>query len=838
MTFRLAKGIKPINYNIFIKTDLKKSKFFGKEIIEMNLTKNVKKIILNNNGPKLKNAKIVTDTETIQAKIKIDEKNELAVLNINKIVKGIVKLFIEFSGTIKDDLLGYYKSKYIKNGKENYLATTQFEAPYARRAFPCFDEPQYKATFELTMEIDKNLKAISNMPIKNEIITKNKKFIEFQKTPKMSSYLLYFGVGDFEFIEDKMNDVLIRVVTTPGKTKYTKFAMEFAKKILQYFQNYSEIPYPLPKLDLIAVPDFAAGAMENWGAITFREIYLLYSEKTSTNVKKFISMIIAHEIWHQWSGDLVTMKWWNDLWLNESFATFMAYKAVDYFYPEWNMWEDFVRGEKERALDEDSLKTTHSIEVKIKNPHEIEEIFDNISYSKGGSILRMLESYLTEEIFRKGVKNYLMENQYNNATSQDLWSSMSKVSHKPIKDVMISWIKQAGHPVIDADLKGEHLFIKQRRLVHDYKDKTKWLIPVSIKTSSGIVNDILDNFQKKIKLNNPKWIKLNHDKSGFYRVHYSDKTFSSIENLVCGKKLPALERWGVQSDFFKLSLNGEKKLRNYIDFIMCYSNEDEYIVLSSIYSHIREIHFVFSDENFWDKMWTMLKKTFSITFKRNLKKLGWNPKKETQKDTLLRELCIKALSFFEDSEVIEKGNKIFQKYLKTGKIHADIRSSVLYLTAINGNDKTYKKIIDLYKKTTNPEEKVIMLSALGQFRDKNLLKKSLEFCLSKDVRTQDMPILYSSIASNIFSRTLLLDWMIKNWKKLKKHENSWKMFLHIIESFITAYVNDTTELKNFFITHKIKYKTTIDKSFEIVNRNIKWKNDNRKDLENYFKNLN
>jgi tricorn protease interacting factor F2/3 len=467
--FRLPNAVKPLNYELFFDIDLTNFSFYGNDKIDLKIENPTRNIILNSSDLNVKNANLIYKNEILTPEIKIDEKYERVYLNFDKkISKSLALLTIEFSGKLRDDLIGLYKSKYIsKNGSEKYMATTHFEAPYARKAFPCFDEPDKKATFELSVKIDKNLQAISNMPIIEEKENGNKKYVRFSKTPPMSTYLIYLGVGEFEFLEDKLDDILLRIVTTPGKKHQGKLALDLAKKFLSFYQEYSGIKYPLPKLDLIAVPDFAAGAMENWGAITFREVLLLFDpNKSSTIIKKIIAEVIAHELWHQWSGNLVTMKWWDDLWLNESFATYMAYKAVDNFFPEWRMLESFIY---EKPLGPDSLKSTHPIKVNVDNPLEIEEIFDEISYEKGGSILQMIESYLGEEIFRKGINRFLSKYKYRNATSEDLWDSLSEVSNKPIKEIMKCWVTQEGYPLVEAMLNGSKLYLKQRRFLYDEK---------------------------------------------------------------------------------------------------------------------------------------------------------------------------------------------------------------------------------------------------------------------------------------------------------------------------------------------------------------------------------
>src|SRR3989344_5388500 len=364
-TNRLPDFIKPSHYNITIEPSQDMNSYKGSVQIKATIEKPTNNIVLNAKSIEIKTATICIGTQCLLPKLKKDDESETIVLENPKPIKGDIEINIEFSGIISEDLAGIYKSTYEHKGKKEYLITTQCEAPYA------------------------------------------KKILKFKTTPKMSTYLLYLGIGNFEFIEDNYKQVELRIITTPGKTKDAKFALQYTKRYLEYFEKYSEIPYPLEKLDLLAIPDFGAGAMENWGAITFRELLLLVNEKTSENIKKRVAEVIAHELWHQWSGNLVTMNWWNDLWLNESFANYMAYKAVDHYNPEWKIWDDYLSEEFASGLFKDTLKTTHSIKVKVNKVQEIEEIFDEISYSKGGSVLRMLDNYMGEESFIKGVSNYL-----------------------------------------------------------------------------------------------------------------------------------------------------------------------------------------------------------------------------------------------------------------------------------------------------------------------------------------------------------------------------------------------------------------------------------------------
>ena len=351
--------ISKINYDLIFEPFFSNFTFNGTEIISFTLSKPIKTLKLNSAELKINKCYIVKNGKTIHTKYNIDEKKEELNITPEKIINGKVKLCIEFTGTLNDRLLGFYRSQYKdKSGKRKYLATTQFEAADARRAFPCWDEPAVKATFDVSLIIDKTLSAISNMPQKTKKKFGAKTLVEFERTPVMSTYLLYLGVGEFEFLETKLRNIKIRVVTTRGKKSKAKLSLELTKKFLAEYEKYFGIKYPLPKLDMLAIPDFAAGAMENWGAITFRETILLYDPKTSsTRTKQYIAEVISHEIAHQWFGNLVTMKWWNDLWLNESFATFMATKIVDRFYPEWDYWDQFLDDAMNTAMSLDALNS-------------------------------------------------------------------------------------------------------------------------------------------------------------------------------------------------------------------------------------------------------------------------------------------------------------------------------------------------------------------------------------------------------------------------------------------------------------------------------------------------
>ncbi|MGI0069594.1 MAG: M1 family metallopeptidase, partial [Nitrosopumilaceae archaeon] len=618
--------------------------------------------------------------KTIRPKVRFDTKNEELILSLPEKISGKAVLLIDFIGTLNDKLVGFYRSKYEYKGKERHLATTQFEAADARRAFPCWDEPEAKATFDVSLLVDNNLTAISNMPVILKKRLGKKTLYRFDRTPSMSTYLLYLGVGDFEFLQGKLGKTLVRIVTTRGKKHQGKMSLEFTKQFLSYFQNYFKIPYPLPKLDMIAIPDFAAGAMENWGAITFRETVLLYDPKTSsTDTLQHIAEVIAHELAHQWFGNLVTMKWWNDLWLNESFATFMATKAVDKIYPEWDFWDQFLISEMTGGLSLDSLKSSHPIDVDVESPAEVRQIFDEISYNKGGSVLMMLENFIGQENFRAGLHNYLKKHEYANATTEDLWKSLGSASRKPVIQMMNTWVRQTGYPIIEATVTDSKIKLSQKRFLLESNGKANagnWIIPLSIRMEDKVVTKLMKN-PVTIPYRS-QWFKVNDGQKGFFRVRYDEKTLDMLGKLIEEKKISNLDRWSIHHDLIALVVSKQFPLKHYLDFVRHYEEEDDYVVLSDIIGFLNHLYVLLSGEEFWNEI-----KEFNQYFMRIIfQKLGWDPVKgEKSTYALLRNSVIGSLGKLGDQEIIDESKNRFSRLLKTGILNPDLRSAVYSITA-------------------------------------------------------------------------------------------------------------------------------------------------------------
>ena len=791
----------PKNYTLEFEPHFSNFTFSGKEKIQIICEKPAAILKLHAAELKIQKSSLRINGKNIPVKTKLDEKNEELQVNLGRKVKGEVELLLEFTGILNDRLLGFYRSKYLEKGKTKYLATTQFEAADARRAFPCWDEPEAKATFDISIITDGKNTAISNMPVISKKKIGKKTRYTFDRTPIMSTYLIYLGVGDFEFLSGRQGKISVRVVTTKGNKSRGKYALDLGKKLIKSYEDYFGIKYPLPKLDLIAIPDFAAGAMENWGAITFRETILLYDPKTSsTRTKQFIAEVISHEIAHQWFGNLVTMKWWNDLWLNESFATFMATKFVDKFYPDWDLWDQFVEDAMNVAMGLDSLKSSHPIDVNVRKPSEIREIFDAISYDKGGCILRMLEDFVTEANFRKGLKQYLKHFKYQNAEGKDLWDAIGKISKLPVRSLVNTWIKQVGFPLLEVEKQNSKLKLKQKRfLMEPTKShlKGKWSIPISIGFEKPLQKKLLTKASETISLKNSDFV-VNYGRHGFYRVKYDQSTLLDLRYAVEQKSIPYIDRWAIQNDLYALCIAGEESLQNYLDFSDAYTYEENYLVSTNVANNLNSLRFRTYNEPYADDV-----KAYAIHyFKTIFARLGWDAKKnEKHTDALLRSFTITALGKLGDTSIIEEAESRFKKFLKNpNSLAADLREPVYSLVAWNGNSSTHKQLISLYRKAKSQEEKLRFLGALCSFKDEKLLLKSLDFSQTSEVRSQNMQLPIMRVAANPYGKKILWPWLKKNWKKLSKkvgHGNP--LFNRIVASLsLVADKSMESELKQFF----------------------------------------
>ncbi len=709
-------------------------------------------------------------------KLCILEKEELLEIKLPEEISGEFTVHVEFEGIINDQLVGFYRSKYKYKGKTRYIAVTQFEECYARLAYPCLDHPKKKATFDVELVVDKNLEAISNNEIeKTEEIENNKKVVKFKRTPKMSTYLLFFGVGQFSYLKDTSKKTVVRVAALPGKKKYSRFALSFGRKSLEFGEEYFAIPYPFPKLDLIGVPDFAFGAMENWGAITFRENLLYYSPKIASKMsKQRIAEVIAHEIAHQWFGNLVSPADWKYLWLNESFATYFGYGVVARYYPKWDVWSQFLASETSGAFERDSLINTIPIEMEEGDEHlAISASTAPIIYNKGGSMLRMIERYLGREKFREGLRHYLKKFQYDVAISDDLWKSLEHVSKRSITKMMKSWLKQPGFPMVEVKrIAPDMIELSQKRFTYlDHDTDQTWMIPVIIRQilPTGQIQSKKVLLRKKsmtVKINKDILAyKVNADQAGFYHVLDEKENLDNLATFIKEKKLNKFDRWGIQADMFAMVRKGELELDYYLSYLENYMDETEFLVVNDIVGNLQYLSSILDGTKWHGRI-----KEVKMRFIENvLNKIGWEYKPgEKHVISILRNTLLSVAALEEHEKMISLSKKLFDDLVNKEKtIEPNIRSAVYIAVARSGDKNTLDQMIELYKKAQTEQERNDLIGTMVYFKDKNLVKNAIDFIM-KNVPLGNKAFPLIGAARNPAMKKDFWPWFKNNIQELEK----------------------------------------------------------------------
>jgi tricorn protease interacting factor F2/3 len=666
----------------------------------------------------------------------LDPANENLSVHLPAPLSGLFELTIDYTGKINDRMAGFYRSRIKTDTGPNHIAVTQFQESDARRAFPCLDHPARKAVFTVEMVIDKNLTAISNTDIHTITdLDDGRRRVTFDPTPKMSTYLLFFGVGPFEIHVDSV-DPRVRAVCLPGAGDQTTFGRTFGRKALAYGEDYYAIDYPLTKMDLIAVPDFAFGAMENWGAITFRENLLLnVPGVTSREAEARICEVIAHEITHQWFGNLVTPEQWKYLWLNESFATYFGYGMVDHHHPDWDIWHQFVRSQTETALTRDALHETFAIEMPGDAQVAITTSTAPIIYSKGGSILRQLEAWIGPEHFKAGLRRYLTDFSYGCAASRDLWESLSAASGMPVAELMRNWVTQPGFPVITAQRKDGTLTLHQHRFTCLPNDaRQTWLVPVSVVAygpdgAADTRTVLLEDEKAEISLP-PDTVayKINPDQTGFYHACYTDaQNLARLGEMVSRQQLPPVDRWGLQNDLFALVKAGRAPMATWLDLAENYSGECSYLPLSSLDSHLFEAFLVLRGD-----IRTRTGQTATALMNAALADIGHLPvPDESQTTAMLRDQLFVHGALLGNPAVMAILTDQFDAFLNGSAVAPDIFRGVMTAGAVSGGQGALEAMIARLEASGVEHERMTLVGALGAFSQWPLLEKALAYALEK-----------------------------------------------------------------------------------------------------------
>lgn len=700
--------------------------------------------------------------------------DEIRLHSEHQLYPGEYTVTMTFTGTITRPMDGVYPCFFEENGVEKQLIATQFESHHAREAFPCIDEPEAKATFDLTLTSPKGEEVIANTPVKTQK-TEGEKFITtFETTPKMSTYLLAFVYGDMRFREAKTKDgIVVRTYATPHNADFTDFALDVAVKCLEFYTEYFGIAYPLQKCDLIALPDFASGAMENWGCITFREHCLLVDPaNTSLPTKQYVAMVVAHELAHQWFGNLVTMRWWTDLWLNEGFASWIEYLATDHIFPEWQMWTQFIVDEQYGALKLDALQNTHPIQVAINHPDEIRSIFDAISYSKGSSVIHMLHEYLGPDIFRDGLRYYLQKHQYSNTDTIDLWDALETISKKPVKEFMATWTSEAGYPIVEATVHGTDVNLTQKQFLIDplsdqVEPPTLWPIPLR----DGDANhDTLSKASMQTTISGDvDTYRLNHERSGFYRVVYDQKHLGKLAKGVEAGTFDPLDRLGLLSDAFEGAKAGYSTTVQALQLLESYTNEDNSVVWDVMVGNLSAIRSLMHDDALRESMKPYCRGLVA----KQLARLGWETKPgDSHFDQLLRPLIIGLAVASDEPDVLKEALRRFAQMAKPEDVDPDLRGLIYTTAARHGDVKTFEKLLAMHDSSPSSEERVTLAAALTGFKQPELISRALDLITTDTVRLQDAMYWIAYSFGNRFARDATWEWLVGHWSWLAKNLGS------------------------------------------------------------------
>jgi puromycin-sensitive aminopeptidase len=843
---RLFEQFRPEHYELKLTPRRDKMTFSGRVIIRgQKVGRPSQRLTLHQKDLKVTSAKLTRHDK------KGDEVVELSRINLQKsydelrlhagkmIYPGRYTVELEFTGSITRPMNGLYPCFFKHEGKNKILIATQFESHHAREVFPCIDEPEAKATFDLTLVTPKGETIIANTPIKTQTNKSQLTTTVFETTPKMSTYLLAFVYGDMKYLEAKISHgVVVRTYATPDNIAHTKFALDCAVKILDFYNDYFGIKYPLEKCDMVALPDFASGAMENWGLITYREQALLVDPKnTSLPMKQYVAMVVAHELAHQWFGNLVTMRWWTDLWLNEGFASWIEYLAVNKLFPDWHMWTQFIVDEQEPGLRLDALENTHPVEVPIGHPDEIRAIFDNISYQKGSSVIHMLQAYLGAEKFRDGLRHYLKQHAYGNTDTVDLWAALEQASGKPVREFMHAWTSQPGFPIVQATARENELQLKQHCFcLNPAAKKNEELWPVPLNGQPDLENAVLNkgnaNFALK-KASSSYW--LNDGHSGFYRTIYDAAHTAQLGELVKAGKLDEIDRLGLLSDAGEAAKAGYLPTVDVLNLLANYADEDSNVVWDIIVGLLGSIRFVMDDAQLRRAMKPFMRELVA----KQLDRLGWEPKKnEPYFDSLLRPTILGLASLADEPAVVKEALKRFKAAKKSEDITPDLRGVVYGTAARKGAQAEFDKLLKFHNTSPSSEERVTLSATLSGFKQAALIERTLNLITSDDVRLQDATYWIAYSFMNRHASRATWDWLCAHWDWLEQNMGSDLSFYRFPNYAARAFsdVKLLPEFKKFFAAHMSPaLERPVKQGIETIEWQAAWKKRDLASVKKFFK---
>ena len=816
--WRLGHAIRPVRYVLELAPDLPAAQFSGQVTINLLVEQHTDVIVCN-----------ALDLVVSAARVQLHNGQEIDVTSIDyqpetervsftlasELPLGAADLIIDFSGELNDKLRGFYRSTFTDSeGKEQIIATTQFEATDARRAFPCWDEPEHKATFAISLIVDETLTALSNaQEISRSAHSPGKVRVQFAETMVMSTYLVAFVVGPLDVTDVRMVDgIPLRVAAPRGKTHLTDWALDCGEFGLRYFADYYGIPYPGDKLDLVAVPDFAFGAMENLGCVTFRETLLLVDPQTTTQSELLnVTDVIFHELAHMWFGDLVTMKWWNGIWLNEAFATFMELMATDAYRPDWERWVTFGLA-RTAAFDTDALQTTRPIEYPVISPADAEGMFDILTYEKGAAVVRMLEQYLGAGAFQAGIARYLQQHAYGNTETTDLWDAIEESANQPVRRIMDSWIFNGGFPTISAEIvnDGRTLRLSQRRCRYIDDNETDatasedvtWLVPaiISFRTShdrNPIVEKVLiDQPVVDIDLLDAVlWVQVNAESTGFYRARYAHDLLESLLRHI--DELSGLERYALIDDLWASVLAGDLEAHDFVDALQAFRNETDLSVWQRIIAGLHQCERLCSEE---------AKAGFRAAATNLLRpiseRLGTEPiEGESDRQNALRGVIFEAMGVVAHDADSRARAKVL---LNVDDFHPDpsLVAASVNIVAAHGTTQDFDDFVARMNSATTPQEQLRFLNALADFPGEDEMLRFLGMCLTDQVRTQNAPLVLRRALTNKTQGTIAWRFITENWNELTTRLPS-NSISRMCEGVRSLPASEVSNVLAFFASHPV-----------------------------------
>ena len=852
---RLPESARPERYVIRLTPDLNAHTFTGQESVELVVQEDTRDLVLNACELDVQSVTLTNaDGHTFAGEWTLDETNERAVLRFGRTLRpDRYTLFIAFTGILNDKLRGFYRSTYTDAaGNAKTLATTQFESTDARRAFPCWDEPAFKAVFQVTLVVDEALAAISNTRVVREtpLPDTGRKEVVFADTMKMSTYLVAFIVGEFEASEPVFVDgTPLRVCAVPGKQHLAGFGRAIGAASLEFFSTYYGRPYPGDKLDLVAVPDFAFGAMENLGAITFRETALLIDEDAAARSElERVADVVAHENAHMWFGDLVTMRWWNGLWLNEAFATFMEMLAVDDWKPEWERWTSFGVS-RAAALHIDGLRSSRPIEFPVQHPDDAGAMFDVLTYEKGASVLRMLEQYLGPDAFRKGVRHYLAKHAYGNAETTDLWDALEEAVEQPVRAMMDTWVFQAGYPLISVDRDGADLVVSQRPFLYlpdgrngaakDESDQSekRWQAPIFVRAGRDGETEshtlLLTDDELRFPLSDvPDWVVVNAGGHGFYRVRYAPNLLRTLTDRA-PELLSPIERFGLVSDTWAAAQAGLIRLPAYLDLLPGFREETDHNVWAAILGSCHSLY----------RLLDPAQRPALQRYVRNLlspltQQLGWAPKEgENPLTSQLRGELLGALGTLgEDTETQTRARDVYARHkADPNAVDRNLIPALVSILAHTGDAARYEEFRQTSREAKTPQEEQRYQFALAAFREPDLLDRTFAMTLDGEVRTQNAPYLMRALLMSTDGREAAWTFLQTHWDEmLEKFPDS--AIVRMCEG-VTALVTPSleAEVTAFFASHPVPQAgKTLDQHLEKLRVAVACQQREAESLRKYF----